>query len=61
MVLVCNNRKEIENVINSFDKSDVKQNERISKMKKSLDIDWDELKNSDRRKNIKIKLEKIRS
>ena len=61
MVLVCNNRKEIENIIDSFDKSDIKQNERISKMKKSLYIDWDELKNSDRRKNIKIKIEKIRS
>ena len=61
MVLVCNNRKEIEGVINVFDEIGVKPSERLSKMKKSSNIDWNELNDSDRKSNINIKLEKIRS
>tara|TARA_B100001113_G_scaffold199449_1_gene163400 strand:+ start:49 stop:1059 length:1011 start_codon:yes stop_codon:yes gene_type:complete len=61
MVLVCNNRKEIEGVINVFDEIGVEPSERLSKMKKSTNIDWNELNNSDRKSNINIKLEKIRS
>ena len=60
MVLVCNNRKEIEGVINVFDEIGVDPSERLSKMKKSTNIDWNELNNSDRKSNINIKLEKIR-
>ena len=61
MVLVCNNRKEIEGVINVFDEIGVKPSERLSKMKKSSNIDLNELNDSDRKSNINIKLEKIRS
>ena len=61
MVLVCNNRKEIDGVINLFDEIGVEPSERLSKMKKSTNIDWNELNNSDRKNNINIKLEKIRS
>ena len=61
MVLVCNNRKEIEGVINVFDEIGVEPSERLSKMKKSTNIDWNELNNSNRKNNINIKLEKIRS
>jgi len=61
MVLVCNNRKEIEGVINVFDEMGVEPSERLSKMKKRTNIDWNELNNSDRKSNINIKLEKIRS
>jgi len=61
MVLVCNNRKEIEGVINIFDEIGVEPSEKLSKMKKSTNIDWNELNNSDRKSNINIKLEKIRS
>jgi len=61
MVLVCNNRKEIKGVINVFDEIGVEPSERLSKMKKSTSIDWNELNNSDRKSNINIKLEKIRS
>ena len=61
MVLVCNNRKEIEGVINVFDQIGVEPSERLSKMKKSTNIDWNELNKNDRKNNINIKLEKIRS
>ena len=61
MVLVCNNRKEIESVINVFDEIGVEPSERLSKMKKSTNIDWNELNKNDRKNNINIKLEKIRS
>ncbi len=60
MVLVCNNRKEIESVINVFDEIGVEPSERLSKMKKSININWNELNDSDRKSNINIKLEKIR-
>ena len=61
MVLVCNNKKGIDGVINVFDEIGIKPSERLSKMKKSTNIDWNELNNSDRKSNINIKLEKIRS
>ena len=61
MVLVCNNRKEIDGVINLFDELGIEPSERLSKMKKSTNIDWNELNNSNRKNNINIKLEKIRS
>lgn len=61
MVLVCNNRKEINGVINLFDEFGIEPSERLSKMKKSTNIDWNELNKNDRKNNINIKLEKIRS
>tara|TARA_Y100000996_G_scaffold415132_1_gene408364 strand:- start:322 stop:1332 length:1011 start_codon:yes stop_codon:yes gene_type:complete len=61
MILVCNNRKEIENIINEFDEIGVKPIKKLSEMKKSMDIDWHELNKSNRKKQIKIKLESIRS
>jgi len=61
MVLVCNNRKEIDGVINLFDELGIEPSERLSKMTKSTNIDWNELNNSDRKNNINIKLKKIRS
>tara|TARA_X000000368_G_scaffold417747_1_gene415036 strand:- start:15281 stop:16291 length:1011 start_codon:yes stop_codon:yes gene_type:complete len=61
MILVCNNRKEIENIINEFDEIGVKPIEKLSKMKKSTYVNWHELNNSDRKKQIEIKLEEIRS
>ena len=61
MVLVCNNRKEIDGVINLFDELGIEPSERLSKMKKSTNIDWNELNKNDRKNNINIKLEKIRS
>ena len=61
MILVCNNRKEIINIINAFEENEVSPSNKIYKMKKDLDIDWNELRVSKRRSIIKDKLNNIRS
>ena len=61
MILVCNNRKEVINIIDSFEKNKVSLSNKIYKMKKSLDIDWNELRTNKRRTIIKNKINKIRS
>ena len=61
MILVCNNRKEIRNIINAFGEDEVSLSNKIYKMKKDLDIDWNELRGSKRRSIIKDKLNNIRS
>ena len=61
MILVCNNRKEINNIINAFEENEVSLSNKIYKMKKDFDTDWIELKVSKRRTIIKDKLNNIRS
>ena len=61
MILVCNNRKEVINIIDSFEKNKVSLSNKIYKMKKDLDIDWNELMTNKRRTIIKNKLNNIRS
>ena len=61
MILVCNNRKEITNIINAFEENEVSLSNKIYKMKKDFDTDWIELKVSKRRTIIKDKLNNIRS
>ena len=61
MILVCNNRKEINNIINAFEENEVSLSNKIYKMKKDFDIDWNELKSNKRRASIKDKLNNIRS
>ena len=61
MILVCNSRKEITNIINAFEENEVSLSNKIYKMKKDLDIDWNELRDSKRRTIIKDKLNNIRS
>jgi hypothetical protein len=61
MILVCNNRKEINNIINAFEENEVSLSNKIYKMKKGLDVDWNELRASKRRLIIKEKLNNIRS
>ena len=61
MILVCNNRIEINNIINAFEENEVSLSNKIYKMKKDLDIDWNELRVSKRRSIIKDKLNNIRS
>ena len=61
MILVCNNRKEITNIINAFEENEVSLSNKIYKMKKGLDVDWNELRASKRRAIIKDKLNNIRS
>ena len=61
MILVCNSRKEINNIINAFEENEVSLSNKIYKMKKDFDTDWIELKVSKRRTIIKDKLNNIRS
>ena len=61
MILICNNRKEITNIINAFEENEVGLSNKIYKMKKDFDTDWIELKVSKRRTIIKDKLNNIRS
>tara|TARA_B100001093_G_scaffold500650_1_gene551388 strand:- start:20 stop:1030 length:1011 start_codon:yes stop_codon:yes gene_type:complete len=61
MILVCNNRKEIVNIINAFEENEISLSDKIYKMKKSLDIEWNELIVSKRRRIIIDKLNNIRS
>jgi beta-N-acetylhexosaminidase len=61
MILVCNNRKEINNIINAFEENEVSLSNKIYKMKKGCDTDWIKLKVSKRRTIIKDKLNNIRS
>ena len=61
MILVCNSRKEIANIINAFEENKVSLSNKIFKMKKDFDIDWNELRVSKRRAIIKDKLNNIRS
>ena len=61
MILVCNSRKEITNIINAFEENEVSLSNKIYKMKKDLDIDWNELRASKRRAIIIDKLNNIRS
>ena len=61
MILACNNRKEIINIINAFDENGVSLSNKIYKMKKDLDIEWSELRVSKRRSIIKDKLNNLRS
>ena len=59
MILVCNNRNEVINVINAFDQNNVSLSSKMSKMTKKLKVDWDNLIKSTRREAIKEKLKHI--
>jgi beta-N-acetylhexosaminidase len=59
MILICNNRNEVINVINAFDQNNVSLSSKMSKMTKKLKVDWDNLIKSTRRETIKEKLKQI--
>ena len=59
MILICNNRNEVINVINAFDQNNVSLSSKMSKMIKKLKFDWDNLIKSTRRETIKEKLKQI--
>ena len=61
MVLICNNRKEAINVVNTFEDNKVSLSKKISRMKKKSIVVWEDLKASNRKINIQNKLETIRS
>jgi len=61
MVLICNNRKDAISTINYFDELGIKPSKKISNLKKTTNIDWDELTNFERTINIKHTLKNMRS
>ena len=61
MVLICNNRKDAISTINYFDELGIKPSKKISNLKKTTNIDWDELTNFERTVNIKHTLKNMRS
>tara|TARA_Y100000992_G_scaffold302550_1_gene277240 strand:+ start:945 stop:1958 length:1014 start_codon:yes stop_codon:yes gene_type:complete len=60
MVIICNDRQAVINVLNFFDEIKIQTSSKISKVKKTSNIDWNELKNSSRAINIKKILNKIK-
>ena len=61
MILTCNNRKETLNIINAFEENGVSLSSKIYKMKKGLEINWNDLKANKRRSIIRNKLQNIGS
>ncbi len=59
MILVCNNRYEAINVVEAFQKNDIDLSKKIHQMRKTSNIDWDDLSRNNRRSIIKEKLKTI--
>ena len=61
MAIICNNRDEVKKVLSFMDDIKIEPISNISLMKKTKDVDWDNLQSSQRALNIKDKLNNIRS
>ncbi len=61
MAIICNNRDEVRKVLSFMDDIKIEPISNISIMKKTKDVDWDNLQSSQRALNIKDKLNNIRS
>ena len=61
MVIICNDRSGVKEVIEYLDKNDVKQTPGISEIKSSMKINWNELTNDNRAIAIKEKLKNMRN
>ncbi len=59
MILVCNNRYEAINVIETFEKNDIDLSKKIHQMRKTSNTDWDDLSKTNRRSVVKEKLKTI--
>ena len=59
MILVCNNRYEAINVIETFEKNDIDLSKKIHQMRKTSNTDWDDLSRTNRRSVEKEKLKTI--
>ena len=59
MILVCNNRHEAINVIETFEKNDIDLSKKIHQMRKTSNTDWDDLSRTNRRSVVKEKLKTI--
>ena len=53
MVLVCNDYDGTMDVIDAFEKNDVQMSAKIKDLKNSADINWNDLENQDRVKDVK--------
>jgi beta-glucosidase-like glycosyl hydrolase len=53
MVLVCNDYDGTMDVVDAFEKNNIQNSGKIRSFKNSADIDWSELMNKDRVKDIK--------
>ena len=61
MALICNNREGAINAINHFEEKNVEQSNKIFRMKKTKQIDWNHLAMSERALSIKKHIKNIRS
>ena len=61
MVIICNDRSGVKEVIEYLDKTDVEQTSRISEIKSSKKINWNDLLNNNRALAIKEKLKNMRN
>ena len=59
MILVCNNRYEAINVIETFEKNDIDLSKKIHQMRKTSNTDWDDLSRTNRKSVVKEKLKTI--
>jgi beta-glucosidase-like glycosyl hydrolase len=53
MILVCNDYDGAMDVIDAFEKNDVQMSAKIKDLKNSADINWNDLENQDRVKDVK--------
>ena len=61
MVIICNDRSGVKEVIERLDKTDVEQTSGISEIKSSKKIKWNDLLNNNRALAIKEKLKNMRN
>ena len=61
MVIICNDRSGVKEVIEHLDKTDVEQTSGISEIKSSKKIKWNDLLNNNRALAIKEKLKNMRN
>ncbi len=61
MIIICNDRSGVKEVIRYLDKSDVEQTSGISEIKSSKKINWNDLLNNNRALEIKEKLKNMRN
>jgi len=61
MVIICNDRSGVKEVIEYLDKTDIEQTSGISEIKSSKKINWNDLLNNNRALAIKEKLKNMRN
>ena len=59
MVLICNKRNHLKEVLDNLEKSSIKLSNKLSNMKKYKDVSWNDLNQDKRALNIRELLSKI--